>query len=52
MEYKVVDAKSKEELEEKINKHIDEWAPSGGVCCAFNPESSEFYFFQAIVKRN
>lgn len=52
MEYKIIDAFDKVQLEKLVNEHINEWEPSGGVCCVYENETSEFYFFQAMIRRN
>ncbi len=52
MEYKIIDAVDKSILEQLVNEQLEEWKPSGGICCVYDQESSQFFFFQAMLKRN
>lgn len=52
MEYKVIDAHSTEKLEKAVNEHLADWEPVGGICCIYEAEGGQFYFYQAMVKRS
>ena len=50
MQYRILEAHSITDLEEKIKEHIqDNWEPFGGICAI---GSNEFRrsFYQAIIK--
>jgi Domain of unknown function (DUF1737) len=53
MEYKVIEAKDESTiLQEAVNQHIQEgWAPIGGVAVVYSPDSLDWWFYQAMIKK-
>jgi Domain of unknown function (DUF1737) len=53
MEYKVIEAKDEAiKLQEAVNQHIQEgWEPVGGVAVGYSPQSCNWWFYQAMIKK-
>ena len=51
MEYKVIEANKALDLQEEVNRHIqDGWVPLGGVAVVFSSTSNYWWFYQAMIK--
>jgi hypothetical protein len=51
MEYRIAEADSRKELQEKVNRLLAEgWDLQGGVCVSFSPQSGKWWFYQALVR--
>ena len=50
MEYKVIEANKALDLQEEVNRLIqDGWVPLGGVAVVFSSTSNYWWFYQAMV---
>jgi hypothetical protein len=53
MEYKVIEARTGQQLEEAVNEHIQEgWEPRGGVALGFNSLGNYWTYCQAMVRKS
>jgi hypothetical protein len=51
MEYKVIEANKALDLQEEVNRHLqDGWVPLGGVAVVFSSASNYWWFYQAMVQ--
>ena len=51
MEYKVIEANKALDLQEEVNRLIqDGWVPLGGVAVVFSSTSNYWWFYQGMVK--
>jgi hypothetical protein len=51
MEYKVLEANKARDLQEEVNRSIqDGWTPLGGVAVVYSSTSNYWWFYQAMVK--
>jgi hypothetical protein len=51
MEYKVIEANKALDLQEEVNRHIQEgWIPLGGVAVVHASTSNYWSFYQAMIK--
>jgi hypothetical protein len=52
MEYKVIEARAAQQLEQAVNEHIQEgWEPLGGVAVGFTDLANYWTYCQAMVRK-
>jgi len=53
MEYTIIEAQgSAQQLEAAVNRAIQEgWEPIGGVAVAYSPNSGNWWYYQAMVRK-
>jgi hypothetical protein len=53
MEYKIIETKrSAQKLEEAVNHYIQEgWEPMGGVAVGYSTDSTNWWYYQAMVRK-